>query len=174
LHSLKDIAKYIIILFVKIIFFTSCLKDPCAGVFCFENGECINGTCLCENNYFGQSCDTTYAEYFAGTYVVFDSLNDPADTMLLSVYNSTNSILINDYANLSPNLNVVAIVQNDSTVNIFDQNIIYFDLDSMEQQIDDVAGTILGNLIDTMQLTSSYKNNNDSIVYNKKLLKITN
>lgn len=173
MHNLGDITKYIIVLFVKIIFFASCLKDPCEGVFCYENGECINGICLCESNYIGESCDTSYAEYFAGRYVVFDSLNEPADTMLLSVYNSTNSISINNYANLSPNLNVLATVQNDSTVSIFIQKAFYLNQDSVEKQID-VSGTILGNLIDTMQLTSSYRNNNDSIVYNKKLLKITN
>jgi len=174
LHHLEVIAKYIIVIIACSIFFSSCLKDPCNGVFCYEGGECINGTCLCENNYLGLTCENSYAEYFAGNYVVFDSLNEPDDTIRLSVLNSsTDSLSFSDYDNLSPEQNVLSTVKNDSTINIFNQEVSYFDSDTIEQLID-VSGTILGKPTDTMQLMSSYGNSVSEYLYNKKILKITN
>lgn len=160
---------------MNLLFFTSCLKDPCTDVFCAANGECINGTCLCNSKYLGEKCENSYATYYAGSYEVFNiAIDTIIDTIALNVYNnSTDSITINNYAGLSNNLNVIAIVQNDSMINIFEQ-INSFELeDSIEQSIC-VSGTLLGKPTDTLVLSSIYSNGDMNFTYNRKVLKISN
>jgi len=178
LQNLIGIAKYLITIITAIIFFSSCLKDPCTGVFCSEKGECINGTCLCEDKYIGEACENNYASYFAGNYIAFNELNDSLnDTIRITVYNSTDSISINNYAGLSNNINVLAVVLNDSVISIFNQMETYLVRDaSLFFRVEKlkISGIWYGKPTDTIQLISSYRNNNGIQLYNKKLLKITN
>jgi hypothetical protein len=47
-------------------FFTGC-TDPCKDVVC-TNGECTDGTCVCDTGYEGETCGTAMNEKFTGTF----------------------------------------------------------------------------------------------------------
>lgn len=160
---------------VNITCFVACLKDPCADVFCSAKGECVNGTCLCESKYTGDGCENSFASYFAGNYKVFNNETDTIlDTITFNIYNGrVDSIVISNYAGLNNNLRVLATVQNDSMINIFEQIAAFETEDSMEQQIM-LVGKVLGKPTDTIYLSSTYTNNFGDFIYDKKLLKITN
>lgn len=153
----------------------ACLKNKCVGVFCNENGECINGTCLCQSKYIGKGCENSFASYFAGSYEVLDNETDTAiDTINFSIYNGTvDSMEIRNYANLNINLQVLAAVQNDSLVNIFEQKNTFETEDTIEQQIT-VAGKIVGKPTDTLYLSSRYTTIYGDFMHNRRLLKIIN
>jgi len=167
--------KYLTLYLIIVITQTSCLKDPCTQVFCSQKGECINGTCSCVKNYTGSQCENSYATYFAGQYEVFDTQQGSViDTITVSVYNAaTDSISIANYAGISDNHRVLAIVQNDSTANIFEQSVVFFNEDSVEQQLI-ILGTLIGKPTDTLMLSSTYIKNYTSFRNNKKLIRISN
>jgi len=170
---LKLIIRYLILVLVSITCFVACLKDPCADVFCSANGECVNGTCLCESKYIGNMCETSFASYFAGNYEVFDNETGTIlDTITFNIYNGrVDSIIIGNYAGLNNNLPVLAIVQNDSIINIFEQTVTFEIADSIELEIL-ISGKLTGKPSDTMKLTSTYSYSD--IIYDRKLLKISN
>ena len=39
------------------ILYTSCKKDPCSGVTCYNGGVCDNGNCNCPSGYTGNNCE---------------------------------------------------------------------------------------------------------------------
>lgn len=49
--------KKLLYLFLVIAAITSCKKDPCKNVVCYNNGVCDDGTCLCPNGYSGTNCE---------------------------------------------------------------------------------------------------------------------
>ncbi len=95
---------------------SACIKDPCAGVFCSAQGECINGVCFCEEKYTGESC-VSYARYFSGDYLVHSSCVDTLYEVTIDVFDSTlDTILISNFLNLNTIWNLEAWVENDSTI----------------------------------------------------------
>ena len=48
-------------LLALMILFSQCSNDPetdiCLGIECGDNGECIDGSCLCEEDYYGENCE---------------------------------------------------------------------------------------------------------------------
>jgi hypothetical protein len=48
------------------IFFAGC-TDPCKDVVC-NNGECVEGDCVCNAGYEGVDCSTAFNAKFSGTY----------------------------------------------------------------------------------------------------------
>ena len=52
--------KKLIYLCFAVVLFSACGDDPidpCAGVDCGANGECVDGTCDCEDGYSGANCE---------------------------------------------------------------------------------------------------------------------
>lgn len=52
--------KKLIYLCFAVVLFTACGDDPidpCAGVDCGPNGECVTGTCECEDGFSGVNCE---------------------------------------------------------------------------------------------------------------------
>lgn len=59
------------------LFFAGC-TDPCKDVVC-NNGECVEGECVCDAGYEGVDCATAFNAKFSGTYTnseVCDSTPD--------------------------------------------------------------------------------------------------
>jgi len=55
-------------LLVFLVLLASSCKDPCKDVNC-NNGNCLEGTCLCDDGYEGVNCDKEEREKFVGTWV---------------------------------------------------------------------------------------------------------
>jgi len=127
-------------------------------------------------DFLGNQCQYSFASYFSGNYGIYDAEVDSIiDTILINnVNNSTdNNISIKNYANLNDDLEILATVQNDSVIDIFEQTATFENEDSIEQEVI-VSGSILGKPTDTLMLTSIYTYNNKDSIYNKKLLKLEN
>jgi hypothetical protein len=65
------------------IFFAGC-TDPCKDVVC-NNGECVEGDCVCDAGYEGVDCATAFNAKFSGTY----SLNETCDASGSDAYTVT-------------------------------------------------------------------------------------
>ena len=58
LNNLKLVSLLIIIIFIIPGCGPDTLPSPCENITCFNNGECLHGTCICEDGYTGDSCQT--------------------------------------------------------------------------------------------------------------------
>ena len=56
------------------LFFAGC-SDPCKDVVC-NNGECVEGDCVCDAKYGGTDCSVAFNAKFSGSY----TLNETCDT----------------------------------------------------------------------------------------------
>lgn len=142
---------------------SACIKNPCEGIFCSAQGECINGTCFCEEGYTGENC-VSFANYFSGEYLVHSNCADTLYETRLSVYRGTiDTILMDNLLNADHNWSLVVNVVNDSTLKSIERESVFEDtinniIYSINQPI-----TIVGKPTDTLTTTILYKiNNTDS------------
>ena len=67
-------------LLLLLILWTSCIKDNCGNVLCYNMGVCVDGQCACASGYEGTKCDTGWFEKFAGNWQADDTyIRDTAD-----------------------------------------------------------------------------------------------
>ncbi len=52
--------------------FTSCNKDECEDVTCYNGGYCNSGVCICEAGYEGNTCETTSISKFTKNWDATD------------------------------------------------------------------------------------------------------
>ncbi len=45
-------------------------KDECKDVDCGSNGECVDGSCVCDAGYLGGNCETSLSEKLSATYAI--------------------------------------------------------------------------------------------------------
>ena len=57
-----------VLLIFSAVIYSSCHKDPCRNVICYNGGACSRGNCLCPTGYSGNHCQFTSIEYFNNTY----------------------------------------------------------------------------------------------------------
>jgi len=50
------------------VLYTSCHKDKCSGVTCYNGGACNNGNCLCPTGYYGSKCENSSILFQNDTY----------------------------------------------------------------------------------------------------------
>jgi len=98
-----------------------CIKDPCAGIFCYTYGECINGVCVCENGYVNETCSETLAEQYAGNYIVESTCVDTSYNATITqaiAFNTAKGIAISNFKNLNDNwkFNVLVTDEFSSTI----------------------------------------------------------
>lgn len=76
--------------------------DPCLGVLCEHDGECIDGTCICADGFTGETCEIENAPTsIAIARIVVSNVtgewDDPlitrADVMLMVYYETTQNLL---------------------------------------------------------------------------------
>jgi hypothetical protein len=65
------------------IFFAGC-TDPCKDVVC-NNGECVEGDCVCNAGYEGVDCSTAFNDKFDGSY----NLSETCDSTGADAYTVT-------------------------------------------------------------------------------------
>lgn len=82
-----------------LIAYSSCIKDKCGNITCFNNGICVEGFCTCPSVYEGPSCQTEWQEKYAGNWQARDlDFRDSTKTYrnyALSLKGSVDSFLIN-------------------------------------------------------------------------------
>jgi len=68
--------------------FSSCEQDPCKDVVCGDQGQCVEGSCVCNAGYEQDAaglCNTEQRAKFLGSYVVDDNCSSSGVT----TYNTT-------------------------------------------------------------------------------------
>ena len=86
--------KYFFILSLGILFLFSCSKEntaSCDDVICEGNTTCVNGTCVCEEGYEGEDCDTYSRDKFIANWsgsdtceIVLAGINDEGQTEIIT------------------------------------------------------------------------------------------
>jgi len=150
---------------------TACIKDPCASVFCSAQGECINGTCFCLENYTGENC-VSLAQFFSGNYEVHSSCVDSVYETIFSVYLGTlDTILIENLFNANRLWKIQANVLNDSSIKSLTEQPIFEDtVNNMIYAINQPF-TISGKPNDTLSTTITYLINNRNTTCNEMYIK---
>ena len=59
---------FFFVLIASGVVFNACVKDPCKGVSCMNDGVCHDGRCKCAPGYEGVYCETRMYEKFIGTW----------------------------------------------------------------------------------------------------------
>ncbi len=57
-----------------VIWYSSCIKDKCKDVVCYNGGICVDGKCACTSGYEGLHCEVKWNEKYAGKWNVADSV----------------------------------------------------------------------------------------------------
>lgn len=73
---MKNLFKSLALTLLAAATFTSCEQDPCKDVVCGDQGQCVEGTCVCNAGYEKGAttnlCDTEQRAKFLGTFAVSD------------------------------------------------------------------------------------------------------
>ena len=66
----NDMKKKLSIFLIAAISFSGCelFTDPCKDITCLNGGNCLDGTCLCDDYYEGPNCEKEEREKYFGTY----------------------------------------------------------------------------------------------------------
>lgn len=74
--------------------YTSCTKDDCRDVICWNGGTCTDGFCTCPTGFSGENCQIILADQFPGVYIGKDMCKEATDEYAVSIYlNPTNQKL---------------------------------------------------------------------------------
>jgi hypothetical protein len=109
------------------VFFAGC-TDPCKDVNC-NNGECVEGACVCDAGYEGVDCGTKVNAKFSGTYSLTENcptLTPPTASYNVIVSPSSNNASEANFAGLfeEPASTVKAVIKSDGvSFTIASQNI---------------------------------------------------
>ena len=90
--------KNLIYLCLAVLLFTACGDDPvdpCAGVDCGPNGTCVDGTCDCEEGYYGDTCENLLQDLFIGTWSGLDCDGDDYSIAISAGATLTDLIIFN-------------------------------------------------------------------------------
>ena len=139
-------------------FWSGCKSDdPCDSIACLNGGTCIEGECICQGGFEGETCETNTLQGFLGTYsvkymgcftttenheILVDRVDDRIDQILL--------FELGDYACPEGELVVTGGIENSSLV-IAEQTI---DCGPIEYTFDG-SGTLTGDTL-TIDFTVTY------------------
>lgn len=71
----------------------SCTTDACKDVECGDNGNCLEGVCICDLGYEGTSCATLTNASFTGSFNVNETCSQSTDTYAVTV-SATNATTV--------------------------------------------------------------------------------
>lgn len=102
--------------------FTACDKDDCKDVVCGDYGQCIDGSCLCNEGYEQGSdglCSVEVRQKFLGSFTGTESCSSsPTGTYTITVIRGTGirDIQISNFWNLFDNAVLATISGNEVTI----------------------------------------------------------
>jgi len=67
--------------FITILLYTSCERNPCDNVTCFNGGSCNVGTCRCPVGWEDPQCQTKSVQRYVGSYVGLTTCDAGAQTI---------------------------------------------------------------------------------------------
>ena len=153
---------------------TSCEKNSCNGVTCYNGGSCGHGLCRCPTAFEGAECQTKVTDRYIGKYGGYSSCNNGAytiDSAFITIPSPARGMLEVDVRlkSLAPNILRGYVSSNASTYSIIVTN-----NDSAK------ANTLFYRRIFTITLQSDknlsihtyeqYNPNADDTVYNNRCL----
>ena len=97
----------------------SACSDPCTNTDCGTNGECVEGTCVCDSNYMGSDCSQMLNSLFVGTYVAqwtCSAGGSATDTVTVVVGNAPDAVIFQDFNGIRGNDIGMTISENDDLV----------------------------------------------------------
>ena len=80
--------------FVAVLLYTSCERNPCDNVTCFNGGSCNSGICRCPIGWEGTQCETKSTARYIGVYSGYTQC-DNGGYLTDSVWISQSNIAIN-------------------------------------------------------------------------------
>lgn len=84
MNAMKKIlvtATVMLLIFFAVVY-TSCRRDPCTKMVCYNGGVCSRGTCLCPTGFTGSLCQYTSIVYYNNTYTpVYITVNGSQATI---------------------------------------------------------------------------------------------
>jgi hypothetical protein len=116
-----------VVLIFSACLFTSCLKDknpvvkngtiiePCKNKICYNDGTCIDGTCICVAGYSGDSCKSTWNSFYVGSYEANDqcSIGNNYNVQVTPVINVPNGIILNGISKFCTDVNLSGTINPD-------------------------------------------------------------
>ena len=128
------------IFLLSILLCNSC-KDPCKSVNC-NNGDCVDGTCVCDFGWTGDNCEIERASLYKGFYEGPFNCGIGSDTMVLKVENIENTLT-------GLKMHTVGLIFNTGIIPIsFDDYVMTAEIDS----------TFSGFAIDTLPVVYNFNN----------------
>lgn len=86
------------LLFALVPFFLFSCSDPCKTSDCQNGAPCVDGTCICPDQYTGPNCANLWRESVIGTYIGSGQCNgtqQPTETMSITPGSTDNPARIN-------------------------------------------------------------------------------
>lgn len=116
---------------ISTVILTSCEKNSCDGITCFNGGACGHGACTCPSGYEDPQCGTRTTKRYLGTYAGFTTCDNGAHTIdtvtvaqanrgLLSVdvyYKSIHPKVLHGYVSSNESTYSINVTNNDSAKN---------------------------------------------------------
>lgn len=65
---LRLLTAFTVLLLFSATLYTSCIKDKCSNVACYNHGVCVQGVCTCPYLYEGTSCEDRWLNKFSGKW----------------------------------------------------------------------------------------------------------
>lgn len=135
---------------VSSVIYTSCSKDECKNVSCFNGGTCSGGSCVCPVGFTGSSCQTKaiYGNW-TGTDVCSPTGSYNVNITLNQSSADTNSVLINNPGGFGTNNTIVGTLSADAKTITYTNQIV-----NASSTPDTLTGSI--NLTDNSHFTTNY------------------
>ncbi len=144
----------------SMVLYTSCIKNKCETVTCFNGGVCVAGICSCPSGYEGNGCTKQWNEKFGGTWhadEVFlrDTTHDLFD-VYINANNTLDSFYVAGFANSSSSFVVCQHTGYRSFSIQSNQNLpdSVTTITSGNGMIDSVSGNITGTYMVTKKLAT--------------------
>lgn len=100
MHHSRKLVFVTTLLFIAIssmVTYTSCIKDKCETVTCFNGGICVAGICSCPSGYEGNGCTQKWNTKFGGTWHADEVMLRNTQHEQFDVYINANNTLDSFY-----------------------------------------------------------------------------
>jgi hypothetical protein len=117
---------FVFIAIILTVVYSSCERNVCDNVTCFNGGACGAGICQCPLGYEGPQCQTLSVTRYLGTYIGYSECNGPTQlfdtaSIVAAPYISINAVAVTLYS-MKPKVIYGYVSSNESTYSIIVTN----------------------------------------------------